>query len=592
MLLFILATLITTPGEDPRLATPTHIDITMEPVAVAVAGLGKKAGCPLEVASALKNRKVAIHTEKEPLGETMDGLADAMDAKWTQTASGWRLDTIPERQSELASYQKLRRQLLIESNRKELERKATSASKMTLPEMQARRKQLEKELKEAKSEDARNGITKELYGPELLQMNDYAVGTLYGSLDDGERERFWNGEVFYATSAPLPGGRALPEGAGDWRDEVYEGGPEQERPKGDLRVFLRFHPVFQQLMFRTERDGESTRSLPGITPYTNDERESEHPFSKRQQAWAQEQGYMGSETKVFAARREEKTKPLPAAGKGPWFAGFWSVADVLARFHDRTGLPIVAVVSRKPWPYADPDYDGPRWEGMQQTEKRGTLGAAVHAVAESGGMLLRESDGYLLGRPFDGADRLAFDPPEDAMRAFEAVAKPTIDDYAVFATRLTEPQAYILGRPEEIVGRHPFFAFADGYTMLKFWGALSPQQRAFVRRGGSIPYDSLNGPLRSLFEQAVLNSIMEGANFGPSVKRVFDGPWDGSLFNGMALWGESQNVNAGGHGFQAPSVPGKFESGYDNEMRPGIRFTLGQKPGDGFVYTLDSPGGS
>ncbi|CAN5626724.1 hypothetical protein BH11ARM2_BH11ARM2_05360 [soil metagenome] len=568
------------PGVDPRLSAPTELAVVMEPVASELALLGKKAGCSLEVARALQDRKVALFTEKEALGTTLDRLAEVLDAKWTETRNGWRLDPIPERASERAAYQRMRGELLIEAARNDLERKLATVRKSTLPEMQSRQAELQKEENAARTDKERQRISQELSSGEFLDIDDYAEAYVYGTLSNEERARFWNGEVFYATSAPLPGGRSLPEGASAWRDRVdLEEG--QDEPQGDLRVFVRYHPVFQQLLFRTERDGTSSRSLPGVSPYVNDDRDANQPFQKRERAWNQEE--------PFASRREEKTLVLPPAGKGPWFAGFWSVSDVLARFHRRTGLPIVAMASRKPWPLANPDFDGPRWEGSPQETKRGTVGAALDTLSESGAQSLHESDGYLLCRPSDWSDRLAFEPPEELLRAFEAIPKPTLDDYAMVATRLTERQAYLMSRMEEMVSRHPFYAFSDGYSVLKLWGALTPKQRDYVRSGGSIPYASLSTSVRALFEQAVLNGIMEGATFGESVKRVFDGPWDGSLFNGMALWGQTKDVAATGHAFSGPSSARKNDGSFDNERRGGIRLTLGTAAGDGFSYTLDDP---
>ncbi|RYG33322.1 hypothetical protein EON81_18430 [bacterium] len=582
MIPLLLSLQATSPGTDPRLDVPTQLAIVMEPVASALAPLGKAKGCSLEVAAAIGDRKVGLHTENEPLGKTLDQLAEVLDSKWTPTQTGWRLDPIAERMNELASFKQVRNAALRDAAQKQLETHLAIVKKMTFPEYLAETQRLEQAARDAKKEDERRQLQEARWKLLYLDLMEYLTTYTYGTLSKAEKERFWNGEVFYATSAAFPGGRAVPEGASNWKD-AYD--TDDQPSKGDIRIFIRFDPLHRQMLSRMDRDGSSSRRLPSLSPFGVEEAMNEHPFVKRQTAWIQ--------AVPFEARAEEAVKRLPEAGKGRWFGGYWSVAEVLARFHTRTGLPVVAMVGRKPWAVTDPDHDGKRyyWDQSGPEAKRGTLGAALLSLRSMGGQITQEKGGYLLVRPDDWFDRLDFEPPEGPVQAFEKLQKPTLDDYAVLATRLTPRQVFLLGRSTSGVFRHLPFPFGDGVSMLRLWGSLSSQQRALVRKGGSIPYASMSGPARGAFEAAVLDGIMDGANIGESAKRSFDGPWDGSLFQGLSLWGKTEGVSATGRSLPSPDDPSKEASwsgtGHDS---PGIRFSLGRSEGDGMVYTLDNLG--
>ncbi|RYG35880.1 hypothetical protein EON81_11440, partial [bacterium] len=328
MIALLLSLQRNSPGDDPLLASPTQLAVVMEPVASAIAPLGKAKGVILEVAPVLQDRKIALHTEKESLGKTLDQLSVVLNGKWTSIPNGWRLDPLPERMTELASFLKLRKEQARRTAENALLGNLAIVKKMTFPDYVAETRRLEKAAEETKNDDEQQKLEAAREQLGYMTLMGYMAAFTYGTLSASEQERFWKGEVFYATSAAFPGGRPIPEGSSHWKD-VYD--PEDEPDRGDMRVFLRFDPIRKQLGQRLDRDGSVERSVPNIAPPEMSEAEAHHPFIKRQIAWNQPE--------LFLSRWADPVAKLPDPGRGPWYGGYWSVADSLARFHKRTGLP-------------------------------------------------------------------------------------------------------------------------------------------------------------------------------------------------------------------------------------------------------------
>lgn len=562
MIPLLIALVPQTPASDPRFATPTAIDVTMEPVAPALAELGKKAGCSLEASTALKDRKIALHTEEEPLGATLDRLAEVLDARWTVAGNGWRLDPIPERMAELAGYRALRKGLAEQAVRDEIEKDLQRTRSEPYSVIRKRRSAWWKAMGDAKTEEETRKAM-ELPGNDDPDLDAYLVATLYDSLDEEERRRFWSGEVFYASTDATEEGRALPREATSWDSNGSDG--DDGAARGELLIFAAYDVDRSSLWTRTDQGGGMGRSEHG-GDFGDGKALEEHPFSKRQ--------WWINPPPLFKDRRNEPLKTLAKAGTGPWLNGFWSVADVLARFHARSGLPIVALVTRQPWSYADPD------------TASSTVGAGMDDLLSRAQLSLRQSGPYLMARPNDWEESLDREPPEAAYRAFEKIERPTLDDYGAIALRLNDRQVSGFDM-YPWVSRHPTGPFSQGIAVLWLWGSLTPAMRAAVRRGRPVPYTSMTPAMRTWFEKALLGGIRQGAELGPSVRQAFRGRWNDAVVREFALWGDHEDVQAWEDAsFRPQGAPQPTANAIESAF---IRITLGVAPRDGFAFSLSDP---
>ncbi|RYG35879.1 hypothetical protein EON81_11435 [bacterium] len=573
MIALLLSAIAAGPAEDPRLAAPAKISVVREPITEALATLEKGKGCRLEVASALHSRQIALHTEKEPLGQTLERIAEVMEAKWTETPAGWRLDPVPERVVELAAYLKLRDDLLVSEARATLEGMAKIAER-PFPEVYAEGEKARKAG--AAEEDPKKAEPLFARWRELGSGNylSYLTGALYASLGQEERSRFWKGEMFVGSTAAGKGGHALPSGSENWGDQSSE---VFLANRGDTRIFSRFHPVLHQFQERILREGLSGHRVIMSVPYIESPALKKHPFSVRQTAWDQR--------KLFSSAWAKPAAKLDPPGKSPWQRGYWAKADVLARLHARTGIPVVAMVDRSAWPIAETDRDLRRSQ-YGTPPPAGTVGAALAAFAEIGEMHLHESSGFLLSRSSRWAEQTLASPPEAAVRSFESLERPTLNDCAVLALGLTDRQAYAMGQPDQIVCRNDATPLAaTALEALRLWGILSPAQRSALLGGRALQATALSPSQSRQLEGALIGAVLNNSEVPDVMRRLFDGV-DQDALKGLSLWASAQPVQ---ESHVMPPRTSSQEYKLDLAMKPGLVLILGPSRTEGIEIRFATP---
>ena len=189
-------------------------------------------------------------------------------------------------------------------------------------------------------------------------------------------------------------------------------------------------------------------------------------------------------------------KPLPPEND-PYGAGLASLADVLARIHARTGLPVAAESFRAP---------SVGWGELQGD----TVGEATRAVLQNPLIKLRGVSrfvwkgvgGWLVARTPDAWDLRQGEIPEGSLVPLERKATPTLDDYARLAGGLTEGQRAALEyfRP---LATFPTIALREGYWGFLIYDALPSALRLNVENG--IRYGDLPPRAQERWRRAVVD---------------------------------------------------------------------------------------
>jgi hypothetical protein len=230
---------------------------------------------------------------------------------------------------------------------------------------------------------------------------------------------------------------------------------------GAARVYSRFDPN----ILGTETSGGPAPSRLGTFVVPGD-----LAFSKTVVGWASMPSEIAPEWETPIAGIE-----LPTS---PWESGAYSLGDLLAAWHDATGLPVVADAFRVPM--------------KSRSLAPGTALASLQGLAGAESVTLRLKDGVARLR-HPGFWRLRKQEIPEATWASIERGKPNVDALAAFAARLTAPQAASFRSLEPPLSKIKTIALRDSYPALLLWNALpSPAKRALLS-GSPVALSAVQG---------------------------------------------------------------------------------------------------
>lgn len=167
---------------------------------------------------------------------------------------------------------------------------------------------------------------------------------------------------------------------------------------------------------------------------------------------------------------EEWSKPISGGDpvSSPWASGAYSLGELLAVWHDASGLPVVADAFRLPM--------------KSRSLPPGTALATLQSLAGAESVALKLKDGVArLRHPAFWRLRQQ-EISETAWSSIER-GKPTVDSLAAFASRLTAAQAASFRSLEPPLSRVRTIAIREAYPALLLWNVLPNQARRALLAG-------------------------------------------------------------------------------------------------------------
>ena len=440
---------------DPRLKPALSVAERYLPLPDFARRLADATGERIGVDAPLRTRKLVLFVNGRPVAETMARVADALDARWTPSEGGWTLLPTPE------SVRVERETRTAEANGR---RKAVTE---WLTRASAKPKDLRDRMASVRSALLREIGTERaaatlLAGKPLVATGDGRAGTAMIPFDDafeGLKVRTMSGEIATPTNGMI----------------VLRFDPSSGRLSTNLRTF-----GLGEGSVMSSRSDE-TPVAAGTEP---------DPFVRHTEAWAKEGD---------PAVAEVPLKTLAPEGD-PYGAGLASYADVLARLHARTGVPVAAESFRAPFgAWGDPAGATVR-DALRSTDAARIAG--VRPVVWKG------VRGWLLARYVDAWQMREGEIPEGRLLPLERRGVPTLDEYAALAGSLTEPQRAALAefRP---LARFPTLTIRKGYWGLFVFDALPTALRA--RSATALPLAALPPVTQARWRLAVVEQTYEGA---------------------------------------------------------------------------------
>ena len=201
------------------------------------------------------------------------------------------------------------------------------------------------------------------------------------------------------------------------------------------------------------------------------------PFAKANADWPKIDPALGPAWKAAL-------RPV-AIAKSTWENGTYTLADLLVAWHAATGLPVVADAFRVPMKASGPV---PGWalESLQN-------------LAAGDRLSLRVADGVARLRHPAYWRLREQEAPEDQWAALERSGKPTIGDFATFASGLTAPQAAAFRSLEAPLSHVPTEAVRQAYPALRLWATLPGAVQSALLAGRAVPLSAVGGTDAYLF---------------------------------------------------------------------------------------------
>lgn len=550
---------------DARLDRAVAMESRIEPLPELLATLGKGTGATLTVERKMMPLKATVLVAARPVRRTMEELASVFDAQWVLVEGGYRLEMSIPKRNLLERY--------IEAERKDhfagteaLWRERAAYAEVPWPQIATARDESMSAVGRFTSSNDPGFAAASARFQALDAMarggHYYLIGRLLGTLTKRDWTELWQGRAFYASSVAKAGAVALPPDSMDIVSPMRSHQAGEKDPP--VRVFFRIDPDAGDAQWVAMWDGGATSGKG-----SNGERDSDlsnHPFRKALDAWA---------TDAETGKAPELDRPLKPvdAVPSPWQSPWANESDTLAEFHRQSGLDIVAEASRRasrraPGPLTEPTVRA----ALAEWSIRGTA---------------RLENGTMLYRPYQYWSRRSAEPPEAALRSWEARPDAGLDALADLAAALTPAQAQLIG---SMTARKRMERLAPAFSILRVWGKLSAAERARLRAGTPLPLGAMSLPAREAALAAMLNGIFEGASLSSRMLTLFDAPWDLAALGAISLYvrttypNSKQEVETGSWWLDAPS--GTDEKISKLSPGPGIQLEFGPAPGEGLSFTV------
>lgn len=567
------SSLVQTPGyrSDDRLTKPCDLRLKIVPVGEALKAISKQTDVPLELTTVVKDLKCTILVKQRSAKQVMERLADVLRCDWQTAGSGYRLFVPNDLQSSEKLYVAAEDRLLRQSTEKTLSQLAL-ISEVPFDKIKDRLTELWKLWSEnrndpaklKKIDDEREALSRALNG------TDYIQAKIFAQFDKEQWRRFWQGEVFYGSTAAKGTAIRLPQELLTIRLPFFQ---SVEGRFDRMQAFIQFDPTYSQirkrlnLFYGGSDNPTSVMSSPGMISLAFPEPTlAGLMFSKEIVAW---NTWETSSAPELNLKIENPRSGAPST----YWSAYYSDADHLEWLFDQTGVPIVAYATRTP-----------NHRSQLKTEAK-TLKDYLKVFIDQDHAYFRIADGFLMHRRGSFWRLRLAEVPEAVLGSLEDGHRVSLNDYAWLASQLSPLQASCLGSPSSYLLKFSGYPIADAYPALKFYASLPASQRQQCLSGTPLAYASLSGPGRKLFESAIVQGVLGSGGMNGSSNKIFDQAFDLDMIGTWSFQIVTQGINAMTRSRISPlDAPVDAPSLGNMPESPGIKFVFGPNPETGLTY--------
>ncbi|RYG44409.1 hypothetical protein EON79_14955 [bacterium] len=456
----------------PVLFVLAAVERPTEPVTIALpigsfadlcASLRQKTGRPFDCAPNIKDRKVTLLCGKTPADQVMARIEEGIFVRFVPRGQGFLMEADPEITAEELRYQAALNKARLDAVRKGIA-KVIELAKVPADQRMAEAEGLREKYNAAKTQEERDAIGTDLSLREQLRPEDRSMwdaGKVLGQLSRGEIDAMLGGRPMLADNAELGTGHQLPA-------DAYVYGMPQTKGQGIMAI-LQYKPETGQLRFaqrgmptKESSGGGVMRDipLPSSTP-------KDQALSVRIGAWAKVRDAEVDNMEIAAGDPPKEVSPK----------GLLSMADHFLWLHARTGVPIVAEVTRVASSYPEPFQGKTIAEWMKETLIRRSFDANWQLYN------FHTDKGWLMARASNLIRLRATEVPERVLQPLAGKADLTLDEMAWFAGNLTDDQAAGLN---EQTWAYPVTLVKINMALssLRVYAALGSSKRAALSPAG------------------------------------------------------------------------------------------------------------
>jgi hypothetical protein len=498
-------------ANDPRLEKVVGFDALITPMASFMDIAQGASGVALDVDPSLEYLKVDAFVDGQPIGVTLDKLAEVFGAKWKVVGSGYTLVPDPKAVADEQAYindennevvRVVDREIAIYREIDRLIPKSDKPWVRNVNRFEAwvpRRDAVLADLEMAKENSvAADKITAlDIHYEALKQISEgfpnLQLARLFGLMRPDEIAQFRSGTPFIASN----------QGTSRFKYSLGDIKPNEDmRISNSVRsiVVARVDPDSHRVGYKEMTYLGNAFAVAAEPPphYPFDEISPslvKKPFAVALNDWDQSRSFSKTFSDAISSDTEDMKDVL-----SPWYGKRRRLGDHLRWFHQVTDIPVIAPADRITHPFI---------RSYRAAKSQGDYLSKLMTACKGYG---RKSGDFLLVRDGVYWRKLAHELPEEVLSRFEhpKQGKLTFADYAELATKISHTQAMLLEDSHGYVLKFPRFRFAEAYPALKFLNSLSPDQIADaceVKKG--LPFQTLLPEQKSLFSFAVTEGVAD-----------------------------------------------------------------------------------
>lgn len=511
---------------DSRLEKNADFDVSLQQITEFCSRASQTSGINLRADSKVADLKVDVFVEKQPLRETLDKVAKALNCVWVPTQDGYWLEmdvptTNRERNFVAAEEEESRKLMLLRLWACELAAKSFAGSnepnrnRMGLLSAVERNKILDpyqKAYSEALKGTDQTAIVKAtneymVVSEAVGSPPNTGIGRVLLQMDKAAKDRFWKGEPVAASTIPGAQYKIFPsDGYVDMSYSYADSEGKTKQVDYPLFSFLRFDPVKGDLKASLYTFGVhptdpnyGTMSSKSGGPYNwsssnvgISDAVKKLPFYVDLLTWMNKEEV----SKKFSQTINLETKEWPS----PWFNHRRRLGDHLRWFHQATGIPIVAQADRSSL-----------WNWVKLKREYTTATQYIDALMENFNTYCKEDKGFLVARNYRFWSHRLHEANESIWQKIEpadAKTKLNFDQYVAIAFGLTETQM----RSEDIgypLCRMNLDPVRYSYDSLRFYAQLPNGQKQTSASANGLPYPDLDTNQRQAMNNLLIKLILE-----------------------------------------------------------------------------------
>jgi len=478
-------------ASDAQLQAKLTIQQPLIPLSELLRQIQRETGTPLYADRAIADDKVCVLAYDKPAHEILTRLAETLRYRWTRSndGKGYRLLQPAVERARENALQRAYTQARLEHVRKPLREILNLVSRYT-----------DQQLRNLpKSERARLSLEAQSF--LAASETSYTVARLLLQVPDGVWARFWEGQPIVFSSHPQAGQLPLPPAAAQRLGQEAASQFQTKMPEslqdanGEIAVQVYYNrdrdDIEVNILYKVQ---QGTSGFSGsfnchfwMSPDWSSQSLHDHVENRVWREWATPTKSLPD----FNLTTQPKLPPIPESIRN-------SPLAALIRYARAHKLDLYADAFR----LRRASHLLPQEDSGWQTQDL----ANIFWLRRDGDALMARHREYYLLRPSEIPERM-LTPLEDKLKREQEI---TLDEWASFADALTPAQIARANGEIRIgwrIGAHatpvPVKMLADVLPALRFWNALSPQQRRAAQEGKPLSPSHLSVRQRERFFEAV-----------------------------------------------------------------------------------------